>query len=77
MSETSQTFEQSITRLDEIVRQMEAGSVPLEKALALFQEGAALVKSCSAMLDNAELQVVQLMKGADGAPQETEYTRDA
>lgn len=77
MSETSKTFEQQLSRLDEIVKQMEQGAVPLEKALALFQEGTALVKNCTAMLDQAELQVVQLMKGADGTPQETEYTRNA
>ena len=45
MSETSKTFEQSIGRLDEIVKLMERGSVPLEQALQLFQEGTALVKS--------------------------------
>lgn len=77
MSETSKTFEQQLSRLDEIVRQMEQGAVPLEQALLLFQEGTGLVRSCTAMLDQAELQVVQLMKGADGTPQETEYTRDA
>lgn len=77
MSETSKTFEQQLSRLDEIVKQMEQGAVPLEQALSLFQEGTALVRSCTAMLDQAELQVVQLMKGADGTPQETEYTRNA
>ena len=41
MAKKSQSFEQSITRLDEIVRQLEQGNVPLEDALKLFQEGAA------------------------------------
>ncbi|MGM9557569.1 MAG: exodeoxyribonuclease VII small subunit [Oscillospiraceae bacterium] len=76
MSETSKTFEQSITRLDEIVKLMERGSVPLEQALQLFQEGTALVKSCNSMLDKAELEVVRLMKSADGTPAETEFVRD-
>ena len=39
MAKKSQSFEQSITRLDEIVRQLEQGNVPLEDALKLFQEG--------------------------------------
>ena len=47
-----------------------------EQALKLFQEGTGLVKTCDEMLSEAELQVVKLMKGADGAPVETEYTRD-
>ena len=76
MSETSKTFEQSITRLDEIVKLMERGSVPLEQALQLFQEGTALVDTCGKLLDKAELEVVKLMKTADGTPAETEYERD-
>lgn len=74
MKQESQTFEQSLTRLEQIVRQMERGDVPLEQALALFEEGTGLVSSCSKLLDEAELKVVQLTKGADGTPQETEFT---
>ena len=55
---------------------MERGSVPLEQALQLFQEGTELVKSCNSMLDKAELEVVRLMKSADGTPAETEFVRD-
>ena len=76
MREKSVSFEKSIERLDAIVRSLEQGNVPLEQALKLFQEGPGLVKTCGEMLSEAELQVVKLMKGADGAPVETEYTRD-
>ena len=76
MSEKSQTFEASMQRLKEIVRQLEQGNVPLEASLKLFQEGTALVKSCTALLDGAEQQIVKLMKTADGTPAETEYVRD-
>lgn len=72
MSTESITFEQSLQRLDEIVRRMEKGDVPLEEALSLFEEGTRLAGSCSRLLDEAELKVAQLTKGADGAPQETE-----
>ncbi len=72
MSTESIIFEQSLQRLDEIVRRMEKGDVPLEEALSLFEEGTRLAGSCSRLLDEAELKVVQLTKGADGAPQETE-----
>lgn len=73
MKQESQTFEQSLTRLEQIVKQMERGDVPLEQALALFEEGTGLVSSCTKLLDEAELKVVQLTKGADGTPQETEF----
>ena len=76
MAKKSQSFEQSITRLDEIVRQLEQGSVPLEDALKRFQDGTVLVDTCSKLLDQAELEVVKLMKTADGTPAETEYARD-
>lgn len=74
MNSESQTFEQSLRRLEEIVKQMERGDVPLEQALSLFEEGTGLVGSCTKLLDEAELKVVQLTKGADGTPQETEFT---
>lgn len=70
------TFEDSITRLDVIVRQMEQGNVPLQQALELFSEGTELLKSCSAMLDSAQQQVVRLMKSPDGTPAEGEFVRD-
>lgn len=73
MSEQSKTFEQSITRLEEIVRRMERGEVPLEEALALFEEGTGLVASCTKQLDEAEMKIVRLSKGIDGAPVEGEF----
>ncbi len=74
MSENnSQTFEQSMARLEQIVRAMERGDVPLEQSLQLFEEGTMLVRKCSGLLDQAELQVKQVMKGPDGAPIEMEF----
>lgn len=72
MKQESKTFEQSLSRLEEIVKQMENGDVALEEALSLFEEGTALFGSCNKLLDNAELKVTQMTKGADGAPVETE-----
>ena len=73
MSEKSYEFEASIQRLDEIGKKMEQGNVPLEESLQLFEEGTALVKKCSTLLDEAELKVVRLMKGQDGNPIEMEF----
>ena len=73
MEQQSQTFEASVGRLEQIVRQMEQGDVPLEEALRLFEEGTGLVRTCTKMLDDAELKVVRLMKGQDGEPVETEF----
>ena len=67
------SYEQSIARLDDIVRSMERGDVPLEQALKLFEEGAGLIASCNKMLDEAEQMVVKLKKGPDGYPIELPF----
>lgn len=70
------TFEQSMARLEEIVKTLEKGDASLEDALSLFEEGTALVKSCSKQLDTAEQKIVKLVKGADGNPIEAEFESD-
>lgn len=67
------TYEQSVQRLDEIVRSMEKGDAPLEEALKLFEEGSALIAACGKMLDEAEQKVVKLKKGPDGEPIELPF----
>ena len=70
----AKTFEQMLTRLDEIVRSLEKGDAPLEESLALYTEGAELIRSCTKQLDEAEQTVLRLQKGADGAPVELPFT---
>ena len=67
------SFEENMLRLEEIVAQLEKGDVALSDSLTLFTEGAKLVETCRKELDQAEQQVVKLMKGPDGAPIETEF----
>ena len=76
MSMKEMTFEQKMARLEEIVARLEKGDVQLSDSLALFEEGTRLVSSCRTELDQAEQQVVKLMKGADGAPVETEFASE-
>ena len=64
------SFEQSMARLDEIVRHLEKGDMPLNDSLALFEEGTALIRSCEKQLDEAEQKVVKLRKGPDREPEE-------
>ena len=67
------SFEENITRLEEIVSLLERGDAQLKDSLARFEEGTGLVKLCTAMLDNAEQKVVKLQKGSDGAPAELPF----
>lgn len=73
MSAKKATFEQQIQRLEEIVTVLEKGDAQLADSLKLFEEGTKLIAACSKELDQAEQQVVKLMKGADGAPVELPF----
>ncbi len=70
MNQENQTFEQSMARLEQIVRAMERGDVALEESLKLFQEGTELVRNCQKLLDEAQLQVKKIMTAPDGRPVE-------
>jgi len=68
MNEKNATFESDLQRLEQIVRAMEKGDVPLEESLKLFQEGTQLVQNCAKLLDEAELQIQKVVKTQDGTP---------
>lgn len=77
MAEKKIMFNDAMQQLEEIVRQLEQGDVPLEEALTLYQKGMELSKVCHDKLQNAEEQLVTMMKdgketpidiGKDGTP---------
>ena len=70
------TFEENMTRLEEIVTRLEKGDVPLSRSLSRVEEGTRLAAACRPDLDQAEPQGVRLMKGPDGAPVETEFASE-
>lgn len=74
MNQSSNTFEQNMQRLEQIVRAMERGEVTLEESLKLFTEGTELVRSCGKLLDEAELQVKKIVAATDGTPTEEAFT---
>jgi exodeoxyribonuclease VII small subunit len=53
-------FEEAYAELEETVQKLEAGSLPLAEALALYQRGMALAKQCNLQLDKAELTIKTL-----------------
>ena len=68
MNHENANFEGNMQRLEQIVRTLERGDVPLEESLKLFQEGTELVGKCGKLLDDAELQVNKVVTAADGSP---------
>jgi len=67
------TFEQSLNALEKIVSELETGDLPLEKALKKFDEGMALSRQCSAMLDETDRKVNQLMGAATESDSESPF----
>ncbi len=66
-------FEKSLKDLEKIVKELETGDLPLEKALKRFEDGMALSKKCSQMLDETEKKVSQLIKDSDGNMTEQDF----
>jgi exodeoxyribonuclease VII small subunit len=61
-----QAFEQSLARLEEIVRKLESANLPLDEAMKLFEEGMQLSRDCQKQLEQAEARVEILLKKAGG-----------
>ena len=59
-------FETAIERLEDIVRALEAGTLTLDEAMALFQEGVGLSRHCQQKLGEAEEKIDLLITGKDG-----------
>ncbi len=60
------TYEQAFQELEATVGQLEAGNLPLEEALALFERGQLLAARCTELLEVAELKLQQLTSAAGG-----------
>jgi exodeoxyribonuclease VII small subunit len=70
-------FETALKSLEEIVGQLEAGDLTLDRSLELFEEGIRVSRFCSAQLDGAERKVEMLIKSAEGVVQEEPFSDKA
>ena len=59
-------FEEALSKLEGIVKELESGELSLEESLAAFEEGIRLSRICSKQLDAAERKIEVLIKGEDG-----------
>jgi exodeoxyribonuclease VII small subunit len=57
-----ETFETSLDELEQVVRELEGGDLPLERSLELFERGMALSDSCRKQLEAAETRVEMLIR---------------
>ena len=61
------TFEQAMTRLEEIVRMLEAGELPLDETVSLYEEGQRLRLYCEQYLADAEQRITAIRQANDGS----------
>jgi len=66
-------FENALEKLEEIVRKLEGGDIPLDDSLKMFEEGIRLARFCGGRLDAAERRIEILMKSADGTLQSAPF----
>ncbi|MXX93810.1 MAG: exodeoxyribonuclease VII small subunit [Chloroflexi bacterium] len=57
------SFEDAFTRLESVVRRLESGQMSLDQSTALFEEGMQLAKTCTELLNGAELKIQRLQQG--------------
>lgn len=70
-------FEESLQKLEAIVKRLEEEEIPLETSLKLFAEGQTLARACEQQLKAAENQIRQLLEKNSGEIDETEFTETA
>ncbi len=70
-------FESALKSLEDIVVQLEAGELTLDRALELFEEGVKVSRFCSAKLEEAERKVEVLIKTASGEMKEMPFAEEA
>ena len=66
--EQGRTFEASLEALEQIVRQLEDGDLPLDKSLELFEQGIRLSRECQDRLSQAERRIEILLRDNQGRP---------
>jgi len=61
------SFEQALRALEDVVRRLEGGEVPLEESISLYERGEQLRRHCQARLDQAQARIEKIVAGPDGA----------
>ena len=60
------TFEDALKALEDVVRKLETGEVPLDESIGLYERGEALRQHCQARLDAAQARIEKIVAGPDG-----------
>ena len=77
MKKTPKTFEEGLSRLQDILVRMQAQDTPLADSVKLYAEAADLIQYCNSALDKARLQIEEIDTRLQASPQATEDDHDA
>lgn len=60
------SFEKALLALEDVVRKLESGEVPLDESISLYERGEQLRRHCQARLDAAQARIEKIVAGPDG-----------
>lgn len=63
---SAMSFEDALRALEEVVRRLESGDVPLDESITLYERGEALRKHCQTRLDSAQARIEKIVSGEGG-----------
>ena len=63
---SAMSFEDALRALEDVVRRLESGEVPLEESISLYERGEQLRRHCQARLDAAQARIEKIVAGPDG-----------
>ena len=69
---SAMSFEDALRALEDVVRKLESGEVPLDDSISLYERGEDLRKRCQAQLDAAQARIEKIVSGPDGTAASTQ-----
>ena len=73
MTETTETFESALKKLEDMVEKLEEGSISLDEALKTFESGIHWSRECNKFLQNAEKRIDTILKDENGNFDQKEF----
>ena len=68
---TTMSFEDALRALEDVVRRLESGEVPLDESINIYEQGEKLRQHCQARLDSAQARIEKIVTGPDGKATDT------
>lgn len=76
MSDKKLSFEENMSRLEQIIELLEKGEAQLDESISLFEEGVKLSKDCMCILDNAEQKIKLITETENGTYSESDFIQN-